>query len=76
MFLFHQIIYELWKEGALAQPLARIKVDEQKLLWHARVVRNTHNSTNTLPHHYAVTCLKHAVESHVEQPCVNPIANE
>ena len=31
--IFHQRIFDEWASGSLNEPLARIKVDEKKVLW-------------------------------------------
>ena len=65
--IFHQLLHELWREGALTRPLARVKIDERncfgRLEWHA--VREA--SRQTLPRHFPVACWKHAAASYVEQ---------
>ena len=35
--IFHQLLYDEWSVGGLRRPLARIKLDEQKLFWFAGV---------------------------------------
>jgi broad specificity phosphatase PhoE len=65
--IFQQCVYDLWKSGSLARPLARIKIDEKNcfgmLEWPA--VREA--SMQALPRHAAVACWKHAAVSAVEQ---------
>ena len=65
--IFHQLLYEIWGEGGLDRPLARVKVDETncfgRLEWSA--VRNA--TREALPRHYPVACWKHAAASYVEQ---------
>ena len=74
--LFQQVVYELWKEGRLERPLARVKIDETncfgRLEWPA-IRRAVHEA---LPRHFPVTCWKHAAVSHVEQRDVGPMPKD
>eukprot|EP00973_Karenia_brevis_P009925 1340833-Karenia_brevis.AAC.1 len=58
--IFQQLLYELWKQGGLERPLARVKVDERNcfgmLEWPA--VRAA--AQLSLPRRHAVACWKHA----------------
>ena len=65
--LFHQLIYVLWKRGALPQPLARIKVDEKNCFGMLEWPAVRHATRQALPRHYAPACWKHAATSGVEQ---------
>ena len=72
----HQLLYEIWRDGELERPLARIKVDERNcfgsLEWPA--IRKA--SLEALLRHFAVACWKHAEESTVEQKGVDPVAKD
>ena len=73
---FHQLLYEVWQQGGLDFPLARIKVDETncfgRLEWPA-VRQAVHQ---TLPRHFAVTCWKHTAVSEVEQAGVSAMPKD
>ena len=76
MSIFHQLIFDLWKEGGLTRPLARVKTNEKNcfgmLEWRAigTAVRAS------LPRHHAVACLKHAAMSFVEQLDIGPVGKD
>ena len=74
--LFEQLLYDLWREGRLPKPLARIRVDEKNcfgsLAWEA--IRKT--TLSTLPRHAAVACWKHRQQSFVEQDGVENLPKD
>ncbi len=74
--LFQQVVYELWKEGRLERPLARVKIDETncfgRLEWPA-IRRAVYEA---LPRHFPVICWKHAAVSHVKQRDVGPMPKD
>ena len=65
--IFHQLLYDIWREGGMTRPIARIKIDEKncfgRLEWGA--IRRA--VLESLPHHHAVASWKHHMVSHVEQ---------
>ena len=76
MSIFHQLIFDLWKDGAITRPLARVKIDEKNcfgmLEW--RAIRTA--VKKTLPQHHAVACFKHAATSFVEQLDIDAVGKD
>ena len=71
------LLFDLWEEGGMTRPLARVKVDEKTcfgmLEWPA--VRQASLQT-LLPTHYPVACWKHAAASAVEQRGVDEMPKD
>eukprot|EP00973_Karenia_brevis_P039041 5391006-Karenia_brevis.AAC.1 len=69
-------MHDLWNEGALMKPLAKIKIDEKNcfgmLSWPA--IRKA--SQEQLPKHAAAVCWKHRDRSLVEQPGVDDVLKD
>eukprot|EP00973_Karenia_brevis_P018306 2512919-Karenia_brevis.AAC.1 len=74
--IFHQLLYDMWSEGSLSRPMARIKVDEKNcfgsLEWDSvrQAARQYH------PKHAAAVDWKHAAASFVEQEGVRPMPKD
>ncbi len=72
----HQLLYEVWRDGDLERPLARIKIDERNCFGSLEWPAIRRASQEELPRHFVVACWKHAAVSAVEQQGVAPAAKD